>query len=181
MDFAALEKNLIGVISEQQIKLGYRSEKVRLYYPLTSLNQILKTEDTFMQMLDHLEEFGQYTKKTLGKVEISSDGERFCLAVPPRGSDYIHAVAERNMFLHEFIQTIRRHGVTPKEVKEVFLKYSDKVHAEKIKDADFDYLLYFEDGEPDDYRYCLSDEAGHLTYHRFTKEDYEALFENDFQ
>ena len=43
-------------------------------------------------------------------------------------------------------------------------------------DADgYDYVVYFLDGKPDDYRYCLSMEEGHLTYHRFTKEDYEQL------
>ena len=176
MNFSALEKNIIGVISEQQIKVGYRSEFVRLYYPLTSLNQILQTEDTFMQMMEHLEEFSQYVKKRLGKVEITSDGERFCLAIPPRGSDYIHACAEKNGFLSEFINSIRRHECTIEEIVTIFRKYSYKVHAEKLKNAEFDYLLYFENGEPDDYRYCITSEGGHLTYHRFTKEDYENLF-----
>jgi hypothetical protein len=42
--------------------------------------------------------------------------------------------------------------------------------------GEFDYLVYFEDGVPDDYRYCITDEGCHLIYHRFTPEDYE-----DFQ
>ena len=33
MDFARLEKNIIDVIKEEQAKLGYRKEKIRLYYP----------------------------------------------------------------------------------------------------------------------------------------------------
>ena len=36
-------------------------------------------------------------------------------------------------------------------------------------------LLEFEDGKPDAYVYCITDEGCHLTYHRFTKDDYEAF------
>lgn len=175
MNFAALEKNIVGVISEQQIKLGYRSEVVRLYYPLDSLNRILRTEDSRMQMLNHLEEFCGFAEERLGRIEVDGVGERFCLAVPPRGSDYIHACAEKNEFLHMFIETIRRHGCTIEDILAVFRNFSPRVHMESVQEGEFDYLLYFEDGEPDDYRYCLTREGGHLTYHRFTEEDFESF------
>lgn len=175
MDFPALEKHIIGVVSEQQIKLGYRSEVVRLYYPLESLNRIMHADDSFMQMFKHLEEFSDNVKSRLGKIEVESDGERFCLAIPPKGSDYIHTCTAENGFLAEFVNTIRKHGCTVDQALKVFRRYSDKVHVEQVKEKGFDYLIYFEDGKPDDYRYCLSMEEGHLTYHRFTKEDYEEL------
>ena len=44
MDFSRLEKNISDVIKEQQAKLGYMREKVRLYYPLNSLNHFFGTE-----------------------------------------------------------------------------------------------------------------------------------------
>lgn len=43
----------------------------------------------------------------------------------------------------------------------------------KTTGTGFDYLVYFEDGIPDDYRYCLSLEGEHMIYHKFTPEDYE--------
>ena len=43
MNYAKLEKNIIDVIKEQQAKLGYIKEKVRLYYPLNSLNHFFGT------------------------------------------------------------------------------------------------------------------------------------------
>jgi hypothetical protein len=175
MDYKALEKNVIGVVSEQQIKLGYRSEVVRLYYPLSSLNNILRTDYTFMQMLTCLEEFGEYVRERMGRIEVTSDGERFCLVVSPQGSDYIHAYVEKNGFLREFIETIRKHGCTLQEILSVFKKYSKNVHAEKVNNGEFDYLIYFEDGSPDDYRYCLTMEENHMIYHRFSPADYEQL------
>ena len=43
--YAKLEKNLVDIIEEQQIKLGYCREDVRLYYPLSSLNHFFGTTD----------------------------------------------------------------------------------------------------------------------------------------
>ena len=48
-----------------------------------------------------------------------------------------------------------------------------KLNMEKTTGTGFDYLVYFEDGIPDDYRYCLSLEGEHMIYHKFTPEDYE--------
>ena len=43
MNFSRLEQNICDVIKEEQIKLGYQSETIRLYYPLGSLNNFLGT------------------------------------------------------------------------------------------------------------------------------------------
>ena len=43
MNYEKLEKNIVDVIKEQQAKLGYMREKVRLYYPLSSLNHFFGT------------------------------------------------------------------------------------------------------------------------------------------
>ena len=37
-------------------------------------------------------------------------------------------------------------------------------------------MLWFEDGKPDSYRYLITDEGVHLTYHRYTPEDYKDIF-----
>ena len=37
MKFDKLEQNIIDMIKEEQAKLGYRRENIRLYYPLSSL------------------------------------------------------------------------------------------------------------------------------------------------
>ena len=52
-------------------------------------------------------------------------------------------------------------------------RFIEHVHVEKTTGTGFDYLVYFEDGIPDDYRYCLSLEGEHMIYHKFTPEDYE--------
>ena len=45
MGFKRLEKNLIDIIKEEQAKLGFRKEEIRLYYPLISLNHFFEADD----------------------------------------------------------------------------------------------------------------------------------------
>ena len=175
MTFSKLEKNIIDVIKEEQVKLGYRRETIRLYYPILSLNRLLNTDCEVKQMTDILNSFCDHVEAKLGRIEISSQGERFCFKIPEEGTEYVHRHMENKEFIIDFINTISKHGVTMEEVLQQFYKYSDQVHVEKVSHGEFDYLVYFENGEPDDFRYCITDEGCHIIYHRFTVDDY-----NDF-
>ena len=44
--YQKLENSLTDVIAEEQAKLGYRKEAIRLYYPLGSLNHFFNSNDT---------------------------------------------------------------------------------------------------------------------------------------
>lgn len=173
MDFEKLEQHMIDTIEEQQLKLGYLKETVRLYYPLSSLNRFLQVEASIKQMQSYLQEFSEHTKATLGGVVVSSQGERFCLAVPPDGAEYIHVHMPKSGFLADLISCVGRHGSTWEEVLSIFQKYSDCVQVQKMDNGEFNYLVYFKDGVPDHYRYCVADEGHHVIYHRYTPEDYE--------
>ncbi len=168
----SLLNNIIDVIKEEQIKLGYCKERIRLYYPLTSLNSMLGIKADCAEMERRLNEFFFSKQDVLGKVEVSYKAERFCINLPEQASEYVHEHTPSDGFLYDFIGTISKHGVTIDEVLAQFNKYSDKVHFEEMTNEDFDYLIYFEDGQPDSYFYCLTQEEEHLIYHRFTKEDY---------
>lgn len=168
-----LEQNIADIIKEQQIKLGYRSETVRLYYPLTSLERLLGVTCTAEEMREYLKEFCDCVRERYGDIEVSDQKERFCLLIPAKGSDYIHEHMGEKEFLKDFIHTVGRHGCTMEEALQVFHQYSEHLHIEKPEHGEFDYLIYFEDGVPDDFLYCLTAEGEHIIYHRFTKEDYE--------
>ena len=175
MTFSKLEKNIIDVIKEEQVKLGYQRETIRLYYPVLSLKRLLNTDCEVKQMTDILNSFCDHVEVKLGRIEISSQGERFCFKIPEEGTEYVHKHMENKEFIIDFINTISKHGATIEEVLQQFYKYSDQVHVEKVSHGEFDYLVYFENGEPDDFRYCITDEGCHIIYHRFTVDDY-----NDF-
>jgi 2-hydroxy-3-keto-5-methylthiopentenyl-1-phosphate phosphatase len=111
-DYKALENNIIDVIKEEQIKLGYKSETIRLYYPMESVNHLLKTELSAEGLLRELKSFRDYVKERLGDIEYSNKETRFCIVIPPKGVTYVHEEAEDRHFLKEFIEKISEHGCT---------------------------------------------------------------------
>ena len=160
MNLKALEKDICYVIKEEQIKLGFRKESISLYYPLSSLNSILETE----------------CNAEFGDIDVSVKGERFCIKLPDTASEYVNNTTEKTGFLYDLIATVSRHGITIEDVKKVFEGYSSHVHFETMEHEEFNYLIYFEDGTPDDSYYCFTEEGGHLIYHRFSKNAYKDTF-----
>lgn len=167
--------NIVAVIEEGQLKLGYRPETIRLYYPLDSLNLFLGTQLDAQGMMGALGAFAAQHAEQLGEVTVSRKGKRFCLAVPPEGAAYVDAGTDKNGFLAKFIAMIARHGTKIEEVIALFEAHSSCVCVHELHNGEFDYLIRFEDGKPDAFYYCITDEGCHLTYHRFTREDYEAF------
>jgi hypothetical protein len=177
VEFARLEKNICDVIKEEQVKLGYRKEVIRLYYPLQSLNRFLKTSLKAEEIYPVLHEFAKTVAYKLGTIEISNKGDRFCFTLPPVATEYVHNNTPSKGFIYDFIKAVSEHGTSLDNVLEIFYKYSgdnpENVVVEKKTHGEFDCLVYFKDGNPDDFRYCLTDEGCHVIYHRFTIEDYE--------
>ena len=175
MDFKRLEYNIVEMLKEEQIKLGYQRETVRLYYPLSSICRFLSVNMNADEMQRELALFSDEVKDRLGNVVIDHKKDRFCFMIPPEGAEYVRGLIREDEFLVRFIETIRQHGCTIEDLQRVFRSYSDHVRCEKSKGEDYDYLIYFEDGKPDDFRYCITDEGIHLIYHRFSPEDFSDL------
>lgn len=175
MEVLRLEKHLVELIKEEQLKLGYQKEKIRLYYPLYSLNHLLHTAYDAEQMQQALQEYGRSGQSVLGELQISHKKDRFCILIPSEGVEYVHLHTKEQDFLRDFIETIRKHFCRIEDIKAVFDKYSDNVHFERVTHGEFDYLLYFENGIPDEFRYCITEEGPHMIYHRYMQEDFKDL------
>ena len=89
MKFDKLEQNIIDMIKEEQAKLGYRRENIRLYYPLSSLVHLTGEKLGEQEMLALLTEFGKKTKTCLGGVTVAAKKERFCFLIPEEGVAYV--------------------------------------------------------------------------------------------
>lgn len=175
LNFEALLDNLTEMIKEAQLKLGYAKEPVRLYYPLDSLNHLLDSEFHADDMLLALERFSEFSHDTLGGISVSEKHGRFCILIPEFGAEYVHQHTSDTEFLKALIDKIRDHGLNLNDILEIFRQYSDRVICMKIAEDEFDYLIYFEDGIPDSFRYCIKFEGAYATYHRFTPKDYEVF------
>ena len=201
LDYSNLERSLIDVITEEQAKLGYYREDIRLYYPLSSLNHFLGTDVNADKMQKILEGTGENVDETrnivegkeagsataepivagmnarlsdkLGMVEVSHRGDRFCFHILPEGVEYVHENTKENEFIRELVNLVAKHGCTIDQIYELFTAHSDRVGREKMDNGEFDERIWFQDDADDPYYYCFKQEGGHMIYHRFLPEDYE--------
>ena len=70
--YKRLEENISDMMAEEQAKLGYMKEAVRLYYPLSSLCNILECKTDIKGMNDVLAGFSSYMEEKYGKIMISN-------------------------------------------------------------------------------------------------------------
>ena len=171
--YKKLLKNLIDVIKEDHAKLGFRKEKIRLYYPLSSLNHFFGTSDDADQMQERLNHLPVVITEKLGEVAATHKAERFCFHIPEEGSEYVHNNMKENEFIKSLIELLQKHGCKMDDILNLFHKYSDNIITENMNNGEFDILIRFEDKPDDPYYYCFKDEVCHIIYHRFLKEDYE--------
>lgn len=174
-NFEALRDNLIYVLKESQMKIGYTDNAASLNYPSASLARLLgiKQDDTVLRQA--LEEFSSYSEPILGRISVGVYDGQYCLTIPAKGVRYVHENVEESPFLRELIDGVMQHRLRNiDEVLALFCRYSDKVMCEKTEGDGFDHVLYFMDGQPDSFIYLFETAFGHISYHRMTKADYEA-------
>lgn len=174
MNFEQVKNSIIDNIVESQVKIGYENTQIGLYYPTESVMRLLETDCSGEELKSALNEFGGMYDDTLGEISVLIEGERVRFLIPAKGAEYVHTEITDRGFIEDFINTIRR-SCTIEDILAVFGKYSDNVVCEELNNGEFEYLIYFADGKPDSYRYCIEFEMGRAVYHRFTPADYDAL------
>ncbi len=176
VNYTALKNNMIYVIKENEIKVGYTPNSVGLNYPLDSLNRHLGTDCNEKEMSVLLKQFCRLVKDELGDIKVEMFDGKFYLTVPEKGVTYIHENTEISEFLKEFIDLFR--GIDPpmiNDILSVFQKYSECVECINVDNDEFNYIVYFSDGKPDEFIYCIDLDEDHASYHRLTPEDFSAL------
>ena len=171
MGYDKLEQNLIDIIKEEQAKLGFFTEDIRLYYPLSSLNHFFDTDDTDDEMQNRLDTLPTSITNKLGQIEVSHKGDRFCFFLSEHATEYVHEHRDENAFIFALVQLLTKHGTTLDEVKELFRSQTSECAMKPMDNGEFDLMIRFVDSE-DPYYYCFKDEGCHIIYHRFLPEDY---------
>ena len=100
--YKKLQDSLIDVIAEEQAKLGYMKEPIRLYYPLSSLHHFFKSEGDAEAMQESLGGFPEATKEIFGEVQVSHKGDRFCFFLSENATEYAVCICGRiyAMYIH---------------------------------------------------------------------------------
>ena len=160
------------IIKEEQAKLGFFREDIRLYYPLSSLNHFFSATDNADEMQARLNALPTSITEKLGQIEISHKGDRFCFHIPKEGTVYVHDNTAPNEFIKSLVELVAKHDCTMNEILDLFHTYSQNIITEEINNDEFDRLIRFADKPEDTYYYCFKDEGCHIIYHRFLPEDY---------
>ena len=172
MGFERLYKNLIDIIKEEQAKLGFRKEEIRLYYPLISLNHFFEANDDVDEMQTRLEQFPEEVKKKLGDICVTHKKDRFCLHIPEQGSVYVHEHMAENEFIKKLVELMMNHGIKKEDILAIFQKEAKDIRVGDMHNGEFDFWVRFPEENEDEYYYCFKDEGCHMIYHRFLPEDY---------
>lgn len=176
MNYEKLERNIIEVMEEQLAKLGFDGNAVYLFYPLSSVASLLGMRSETEAILEALNGFCAHVQQRLGDISISLRDGRIVFEIPPKGGLYVKEHLREDCFIVRLIHLVAGHHAQICDVLNLFRAYDENVHIEKMQPGEeFDYLVYFESGEPDAFYYCLKEDMGHVTYHRFTKNDYEGF------
>lgn len=176
MEFTSkkFEQNIYDTVKEWEIKIGYRSEAIQLYYPEESLTELLDV--TKEQLPRAIAGFQKQVQRSLGQIEIYETKEegRYCVQIPAKGTDYIHRNVPEPAFLKAFLEVITSPGRRLKDVEAVFRLFSPEF---TIKKAEYnEWSFWFLDDAIDSYVYHVEEDDFGLEYHRFTKKAYKKLF-----
>ena len=130
--FEKLENSLIDVIKEEQAKLGFKEEKIHLYYPLLSLNHFFSVLDSADEMEARLQNLPEELISKLGDVAVSHKGDRFCFYIPEPGSVYVHENMKENEFIKVLIELVQKHDCTKEKLLELFASYWEKTECQEL-------------------------------------------------
>ena len=168
----AIAKENKNLSKEEQAKLGFRKEEIRLYYPLISLNHFFEADDDVDEMQTRLEQFPEEVKKKLGDICVTHKKDRFCLHIPEQGSVYVHEHMAENEFIKKLVELMMNHGIKKEDILAIFQKEAKDIRVGDMHNGEFDFWVRFPEENEDEYYYCFKDEGCHMIYHRFLPEDY---------
>ncbi|MCI8484458.1 MAG: DUF3877 family protein [Lachnospiraceae bacterium] len=171
-----LKKHVIDTMKEWQMKIGRFDSDLRLYYPKGSLCDYLNLDREMENeaLAQAVKQYFAEEAEVLGEIHIEPGQARFCILVGKEGCAYVEQNVPEPEFLTKFLEALKSQKMSKVcECFEIYgQKYGTKVCRESEKD-DGGTLFYFEDENVDPYRYCVDENEFGITYHRFTKSDYE--------
>ncbi|BBF45286.1 hypothetical protein lbkm_4048 [Lachnospiraceae bacterium KM106-2] len=174
--FSQMLKNIKDAVHESQVKLGYADEVVRIYYMEPSMKHLFGIgPDENVEIHKVLREFELFCKEQEEVVQVSGDEKRFCFAVSRELVKKVHETYHDNGFLEKLVNVLQSMSCTLDDILTVFYSQSDKVICEKCSGMEFDYVIYFENSNIDEYKYCFTINEMHAYYHRFTDFDYQSI------
>ena len=177
--YSYLLKNLSDSIFEMMLKLQEEhNNSMCIYYTPDLAAYLLGISED--EAASNIYEFKNYANPHIGDISIStaSDG-RIGIKVFSDGIDIIMNSNPRRFFLRELIEKIRFRNCNLESIKEVFEKEGAPFICENVDDSEFQHVIYFEDENIDEYKYCFTFDVMGSYYHRLIDYDFEKLIHHN--
>ncbi len=176
-----LAQHMVDTVKEWQCKIGVRKEKMDLFYPLQSLKQLLQLNpaDSTEQLEKTLTEFQKEYEDLFGRLHFWKEKERYGIEIPEEGVIHIAETIPDPEFLEKFLKVIQNPASKMEDITNCFRQFAndkgDILHQENMVHDGLGSVFYFEKDSTERYVYCVEDDDFGLTYHRFTRKEYEEL------
>lgn len=185
MEKITLEQHMIDTIKEWQLKIGCQPGSMRLYYPQDSLSAMLQIRPDVSEK-EFLKALGCFTadvRERLGDIQVSHTEERYCLEVPDNGCRYVKEQVPDPEFLKILLDALKEKSADMNQIREIFLSYASEKNGRCLEDKHEaeggGRVFCFDRNDIDPYVYCIEQDDFGLTYHRFSRQDYEKLLDKD--
>ncbi len=160
MDGKELYSRVVTTVQEMYLKIGDNDGSVSLYYPFKGDFETLKKEFLDASKDGLTDPVVEQLPERVRIIISESDSKRIAHLTPRDTLRTIVGMVNDRTSMGKFIETIND-------------RYPEAI-LQKVDYIEFDYVLMFpEDVDPD--IYCLVEEFGQVTYHRFSREDYLAF------
>lgn len=176
-----LAQHMVDTVKEWQLKIGVRKEKMDLFYPLESLKELLKLEKTATkeQLEQALTLFQEENRALFGTLHFWKEKDRYGIEIPEEGVIHIAETIPDPEFLEKFLKVIQNPSSDMEDISNCFQQFAndkgDVLHQENMVHDGLGSVFYFEKDTTERYVYCVEDDDFGLTYHRFTRKEYEEL------
>ncbi len=174
-----LSDHIIDTLKEWELKMGQIDSDIRLYYPPDSvcdfLGLPLQMEEQVL--IAKVKEYLNTQTPFLGVVKVvPAKDHRIGVVIPREGSTYVAEHMDTPVFLQNLLQVLKQQSL--QAIKDYFADYAGKHGGQMIEETEDDGIgcvLYFDKDDIDPYVYCFDSDAFGVTYHRFSRSDYEKL------
>lgn len=176
-----LAQHMVDTVKEWQCKIGVRKEKMDLFYPLESLKELLQLDPAASteELEKALTEFQKENESLFGKLYFWKEKERYGIEITEDGVIHIAETIPDPEFLERFLKVIQNPASNMDDVCNCFRQFAkekeDVLHQENMVHDGLGSVFYFEKDSTERYVYCVEDDDFGLTYHRFTRKEYEDL------
>lgn len=160
MDGRELLYRVVSTIQEMYLKIGDSYGSVSLYYPFGGDPNTITRE------------FREASKDDYPKMELDILPERLRVIVSEKDCKRISKLPVKPT-MRDMTSLVRDHAGID-DFRELVEKNYPGARLIRSGYIDFDWILMFPDDVDEDV-YCLSEEMGSVTYHRFSREEFASL------